>query len=114
MMSNMSNNVPQIRPSTRPQRSTTQTVNLPTLLPTASDAMDVDGHRKFKGKCYNCQAEGHLACNCPQPHKSPSRSIRNTSLDEIIQAVRSALDNPSAPVNVNNVQEKEGFPISQQ
>ena len=113
MTSNMINIFPQSRPSTRPQRSTTQTVNLPAL-PTANDTMDVDGHRKFKGKCYNCQAEGHLARNCPQPHKSPSRSIRNTSLDEIIQAVRSALDSPLAPVNVDNGQEKEDFPISQQ
>jgi hypothetical protein len=82
----------------------------PAALP-ASDAMDVDGHRRNSIRCYNCNKFGHIARNCPEPKRH--RSIRTAEITEVVRAILAEKKEVTEEVK-EEVKEPSGFLTSQQ
>jgi hypothetical protein len=60
----------------------------PSAVEKASDAMDIDGHRKA-GLCFNCHRPGHLAKHCPKPKQTEHlRSGETKEEDPLVKAMR--------------------------
>jgi hypothetical protein len=77
----------------------------------ASDAMDVDGHRRNSIRCYNCNKFGHIARNCPEPKRH--RSIRAAEITEVVRAILAEKKEVTEEVK-EEVKEPSGFLTSQQ
>lgn len=92
-----------------PAKASSASISTPvTSSAPASDAMDVDGHRKSI-RCYNCNKFGHIARNCKEPKQF--RSIRATEIAEVVRAVMAETGNSKEE---EPTESKSDFPQSQQ
>ena len=85
----------------KPQAATTTSQSTHIMVSSqASDSatpMDIDLQKAQPKtqKCYNCQKIGHLANNCPDPHKQQAQNgFSEKDISDIIaKAIATALDN---------------------
>ena len=80
--------------TTAASQSTHVTVNPQTLDSITPMDVDLQKSRLETCKCYNCQKIGHLAHNCPEPHRQRARNdITEVDISDLVaKAINATLD----------------------
>ena len=79
--------------TTQPQhRAPTQTNTNPNIVPMDVDATTTTNFKKLtpeecaqlakEGRCFRCQLQGHMACNCPKNTNNNQTKVRETTTDK--------------------------------